>query len=132
MYRIKYFILCIASMFLGLASRKFGDVLPELIAEYSGDILWALMIYWGFRFLLPSISKTHSMIMAAFFSYGIELSQLSQLSWLVYLRNTTLGALILGKGFLWTDLICYSTGIILGYFLDFKLINENKKIKHKL
>ena len=53
--RCIYLAVTFAIMVLGLASRKYGDVLPEFIAEYSGDTLWAAMVYWGIRFLFPSL-----------------------------------------------------------------------------
>ena len=47
-----YLAITSAIIVLGLASRKHGDILPEFIAEYSGDTLWAAMVYCGIRFLL--------------------------------------------------------------------------------
>lgn len=46
-----YLAITSAIIVLGLASRKHGDILPEFIAEYSGDTLWAAMVYCGIRFL---------------------------------------------------------------------------------
>ncbi len=33
-------------------------------------------------------------------------------------RHTTLGGLILGFGFLWSDLVCYALGVELGVLVD--------------
>jgi hypothetical protein len=44
----------------------------------------------------------------------VELSQLYHAPWIDSIRQTTLGGLALGLGFLWTDLICYSAGIAIG------------------
>lgn len=44
------------------------------------------------------------------FFYGIELSQLYHALWIDAIRNTTLGGLIIGFGFLWSDLVCYTIG----------------------
>jgi len=43
-----------------------------------------------------------------------RLSQLYQPPWIHRLRDTTLGALTLGFGFKWTDLLCYAAGVALG------------------
>ena len=34
--------------------------------------------------------------------------------WIDNLRQTTLGGLVLGFGFLWSDIFCYTIGIIIG------------------
>lgn len=97
---------------------KYGDVLPEFIAEYSGDTLWAAMVYWGIRFLFPSISIVKSVVISLLFSYCIEISQLYQADWANIVRSTTLGALIFGHGFLWSDMICYTVGGLLSAAID--------------
>ena len=55
---------------------------------------------------------------ALIFSYSIEISQLYQAPWINAVRNTKIGALALGHGFLWSDLICYTVGIALGVLLE--------------
>lgn len=42
-----YLAITSAIIVLGLASRKHGDILPEFIAEYSGDTLWVAMVLWN-------------------------------------------------------------------------------------
>lgn len=116
--RLKYFSLTILTMVLGLLSRKFMAYLPNLIAPYLGDALWATMVYFGFRFLFPKSKIKICFLIAIIFSFGIEISQLYQAQWINNIRATTLGALILGHGFLWSDLICYTIGVLIGYFID--------------
>lgn len=116
--RLKYFSLTILTMILGLLSRKFMAYLPNLIAPYLGDVLWATMVYFGFRFLFPKNKAEICFLIAIIFSFAIEISQLYQAQWINNIRSTTLGALILGHGFLWSDLICYTIGVSIGYFTD--------------
>ena len=47
-------------------------------------------------------------------AFAVEASQLYQAAWLNEVRRTTLGALLLGRGFLWSDLVCYAVGIFAG------------------
>lgn len=117
--RILYFISITLTLALGLLSRSQWITLPPFLAAYSGDTLWAMMIYWGIRFLFPKQPFAKSAIFALSFSFVIEFSQLYQADWINDLRSNKLGALILGHGFLWTDLICYSVGVELGVFIDF-------------
>ncbi|MBC6003792.1 MAG: DUF2809 domain-containing protein [Paeniclostridium sordellii] len=116
--RIRYFIITIIIMFMGLLSRKFMFIFPRNIAPFIGDMLWAMMVYFGFRFLFPKLNITKSLVLAFLFSFSIEISQLYQAQWINNIRNTIIGGLILGHGFLFEDLISYSIGIILGCVVD--------------
>lgn len=116
--RIAYVITIIITIFLGLASRKWSLFLPLFVAQNSGDVLWAIMVYFGFRFLLIRKSTFIAILLSFLFSFSIEFSQLYQEDWINQIRATTLGALILGKGFLTEDLIRYTTGIVIAAVLD--------------
>lgn len=118
MKRIIYLLTIVFLILIGLASRKYGDLLPSFVAENAGDTLWAMMVYFGFRFLLVRKSILTAVWLSLLFSFGIEFSQLYQASWINQIRGTVLGALVLGKGFLIVDLIRYTIGIIIGSLLD--------------
>lgn len=119
--RVIYLLLTLAIMCLGLASRKYIDYLPSFLGKYSGDTLWAAMVYLGLAFLFNRFNIKKITILALIFSYGIEISQLYQANWINEIRNTLIGSLILGRGFLFSDLICYTVGIFIGIIID-KLI----------
>lgn len=93
-------------------------VFPTMIAPFVGDMLWAMMVYFGLRLLFPNLSILKSLCIAIVFSFSIELSQLYQANWINEIRSTTLGGLVLGHGFLFEDLISYSIGIIIGGLVD--------------
>lgn len=116
--RIGYLVAVVLTILFGLASRKFSQLLPVFVAENAGDALWAMMVYFGFRFLIIRRSLQTAIILSLLFSYSIEFSQLYQASWINNLRSTLLGSLILGKGFLTVDLFRYTAGIIFATFLD--------------
>ena len=123
--RLLYLILTIIVMILGLLSRKISG-LPKIIELYSGDILWALMVFLIIAFIFNKKSTIFIISWAIIFSYSIEISQLYHAPWIDAIRNTTLGGLILGFGFLWSDLICYTIGIIIGIILE-KLLNKKRR-----
>ena len=62
------------------------------------------------------------------FSYCIEISQLYQADWINAIRGTTLGALVLGHGFLWSDILCYTVGVGLAILIDFTLFINKEYI----
>ena len=112
-------------MILGLLSRKISG-LPKIIELYSGDILWALMVFLIIAFIFNKKPTIFTISWAIIFSYSIEISQLYHAPWIDAIRNTTLGGLILGFGFLWSDLICYTIGIIIGIIIE-KLLNKKRR-----
>ncbi|MGM9986087.1 MAG: DUF2809 domain-containing protein [Bacillaceae bacterium] len=116
--RAGYFIVTLVVMLMGLLSRKFMFLFPTAIAPFIGDVLWAMMIYYGFRFLIPTWKLANCFSIAIIFSFCIEITQLYQADWINHIRATTLGGLVLGYGFLWEDLLSYSIGIVLGLIID--------------
>lgn len=105
-------------MLLGLMSRAEGIVLPEFFDAYSGDTLWALMVYWLVRAFFPWCELLKTAFLSACFAYAIEFSQFYHAPWIDDIRSSVLGGLVLGFGFKLSDLACYSVGILLGYALD--------------
>lgn len=103
---------------LGLGSRRFGAYLPDFIATYAGDTLWALAAFLGVGLVLPRASTVRVGLLALVVSLGVELSQLYHAPWLDSIRGTTVGGLLLGFGFLWSDLICYGVGVGLGVVIE--------------
>lgn len=104
--RIHNFCWFMIIILLGLLSRKI-----TFLPLCTGDILWGIMIFFliSFLFLEKSICKIASISLAT--CYIVEFSQLIQIPWLNQVRSTKLGHLVLGQGFLWSDLVAYTLGI---------------------
>lgn len=119
--RLLYATFTIIVIILGLSSRKLAFELPTLLNNYLGDALWALMIFIGFGFLFPKIETKKLAFISLMFCYGIEISQLYHAEWIDSIRATTLGGLVLGYGFLWSDLVAYTIGVGVGFFFEFIL-----------
>lgn len=123
--RILYLILVALTIVLGILSRKM-----EGIPAGIGDTLYAVMTYFGMRFIFVNHNKKTALIFALFFCYCIELQQIYKADWIVQIRKTSLGHYVLGQGFLWSDLGFYSIGILVAYLSDLILIktpNTNLK-----
>jgi Protein of unknown function (DUF2809) len=103
---------------MGIGSRRYADALPGFIASYAGDTFWALAAFLGFGLIRPRASTRTIAVLAMTFSVAIELSQLYRAPWIDSIRHTTLGALTLGFGFLWSDLACYAVGVGCGVVID--------------
>ncbi|AJH74685.1 DUF2809 domain-containing protein [Bacillus tropicus] len=124
--RLLYAMFTILVIILGLSSRKFAFALPALLNDYLGDALWALMIFIGFGFLFPKIEMKKLAFISLMFCYGIEVSQLYHAEWIDSIRATTLGGLVLGYGFLWSDLVAYTIGVGVGMFCEFMLRKKKR------
>ena len=124
------FVVIVLSAILGIGSRKYGNYLPNFMAEYTGDTMWALAFYALFRMLFSRKRNWEIALLTFDFSCLIELSQLWHPFWLEKIRSTIIGGLLLGFGFRYTDLFCYFAGCLLG-FLIFSLgksRRSNKKL----
>lgn len=116
--RLLYGLMIVIVITLGLLSRKMAYAIPEIINAYLGDALWALMIFIGFGFIFKDMETKKIALMAITFCYLIEISQLYHAPWIDSIRKTTLCGLVLGYGFLWSDLIAYAIGIAVGVILE--------------
>ena len=116
--RFLYVIAALIVIILGLASRKMASDLPEIVNMYLGDALWALMIYLYVAIIFKTLSIKWVVISSLLFCYLIELSQLYHAPWIDQIRNTRLGGLVLGFGFLWSDILAYTMGVGIGILLE--------------
>jgi hypothetical protein len=113
-----YALLMLIVIALGLSSRMYASYLPLFIASYAGDTLWALQVFLTIGFIFPSKPTIKVAVIALVFAFFIEISQLFHPLWLDEIRQYRLAALILGYSFLWSDLVCYSIGVILGIIAE--------------
>ncbi len=119
--RLPYACAAILVIGPGLFTRSRWMPRPNFVAEYGGDTLWALLVFWIVCFLFPAMSTARVAIAAGIFSAAIEFSQILHAPWLDALRSTLFGRLVLGQGFLWSDLVCYAAGIAIGVLIEFAL-----------
>lgn len=111
--RIHYLFFIILTIGVGLFSRS--RFIPDLIYPYLGDLLYCLMFYFIIGFLFPKMKPVNVLLYCVAICFVIEISQLIKVDWLNKIRDTTLGKLTLGSGFLWSDLVSYSLGGLLGF-----------------
>jgi hypothetical protein len=85
--------------------------LPDSINLGLGDTLWAVMVYLLIATVFCRWSIVRTALVALPFCYLIEISQLYHAPWIDAIRATRLGGLVLGFGFLWSDIISYTLGV---------------------
>jgi hypothetical protein len=80
-------------------------------------------------FLLPKQRIFHTALTALVLSTLIEISQLYHAAWIDAIRGYKVGGLILGYGFLWSDIICYAFGIGLGVLFEFIYYSKRRLVR---
>ena len=102
----------------GLATRT--PVVSDwpIIGTYGGDGAWTMAACGGLRAVLPGRSSVVIAAAGLAASFMVEASQTVSIEWLDHFRETRIGALLVGRGFLWSDLAAYSVGAAISWILD--------------
>ena len=115
------FIAIVATIALGLGSRKITGLFPAVLGKYPGDALWSLMVYWGIAWFIPNTSIKKVGVLALLVAYADEISQLYQAPWFNAIRRTPVGHLVLGSAFSWLDMLAYTVGVASGATIEYFL-----------
>ena len=117
--RILYLSLLAPVIWIGLASRSPAAAQwPVFLATYTGDTLWAFMLYLLVGGAFPKWSTLRVASIVLGYAYAIEFGQLIQAPWLEEIRHTWVGSMAMGHGFVWSDFPCYTIGVLMGVGLD--------------
>jgi len=116
--RLVYLSIALITIVTGLLVRHRQDLFQDIVNLYLGDVLYAFMMYYLISFMQPHIKSFHRAVIALVTCYAIEAFQLVEAPWATALRTTILGRLVLGWGFLWSDLLAYFIGIVLAFYSD--------------
>jgi hypothetical protein len=76
------------------------------------------MVFVGLGLLAPQWSSFRVAVATLVACYSIESSQLYHAPWIDTLRHTRVGGLVLGYGFLWSDVACYTVGVALSFMFE--------------
>ena len=111
---------------LGLATRRYPTAFPEIVARYAGDTLWAVVAFCLCACIAPGARTSRLAALALGIAFMVELSQLLRWDWLEAVRDTRPGALALGHGFLWSDLACYTVGVLGAVVVDLAVLRVTR------
>jgi hypothetical protein len=117
--RAIHLVLIAVTIPLGLGSRMRGLPMPSLVRTYGGDVLSATCIFFGVRYVAHQRSLLRCSAIGFIICVLIELQQLYTGKWLVHLRDDTPLGILLGHGFLWSDIACYAVGTAIGAAISF-------------
>lgn len=116
-YRIALLIgiVCIIPFGYGVRfSRSLNaPLLQDIVGAVCYQILWMMIV----AFIRPQLSLAKCALGVFVASSAIEFLQLWKSPFLLALRATWVGRVILGTTFLWADFPPYALGCLLGFFL---------------
>jgi hypothetical protein len=114
-FNLKYFaltvLLFITEMLIALYMHD------AFIRPYGGDVLVGILIYCFVKsFLDTPIIPTALIVLV--FCYAIEILQYFHYVELLGLQNSKLARIVLGTGFSWIDMLCYTAGMFIVLLLE--------------
>ena len=109
--RLLYAALAAITVAVGLAVHYTTAGLAPAARDVVGDALWAMMIFWISGIFNPRARVASRAAAAVAVCFAVEASQLLETKWLIAVRNTTPGHLVLGNGFDPRDLVAYFAGV---------------------
>ncbi|PZR15112.1 MAG: DUF2809 domain-containing protein [Flavobacterium psychrophilum] len=130
--RFIFLIVSFLTIVTGLFDRLKKQWFPDIVNLYLGDILYAFMMFYIVSFCVPYKNKKARAVTALLICYCIEALQLYQAEWIIAIRHTIPGKLVLGSGFLWSDILAYTIGITAAFifekFMLFRGSSEDKNL----
>jgi len=92
-------------------------VRDAFIRPYGGDFLVVILLYYLVR-TFYNTSAIKVAIGVLIFSYIVEVLQYFQIVNLLGLKGNRPAEIIIGTGFSWEDMVAYTLGIMLVYWID--------------
>ena len=125
---LHYSVLVVATILLGLLSRKYDDYLPFPLHKNAGDLLWAVMAYWIIAIVLWK--KTSDVVagVTALVCVVVESLKLVHHPAMDTIRNLPGARLIFGFVFGWQNLFYYVIGILIAYGIEKGLIKPDSSV----
>jgi hypothetical protein len=94
---------------------RFSPFLPEVIRDLGGNIAYETLLILLVLFVKSSANRSNVAIGVFLVTCALEFLQLNRSPWLQAIRGTTIGRLILGTDFVWSDFIGYAIGCYCGW-----------------
>lgn len=133
--RLIYATALVCLCVVAIAVRKAHGEAPNFFNSYFPDAAWTMAVYCLLGLLFDR-SPLCNLVGSLAISYLVELSQLWHPAFLETIRATRVGGLVLGYGFLWSDLLCYSVGALVSFVVHALVQTcarkgeEDKETKH--
>jgi len=101
-------------------------VKDNFIRPYGGDFLVVILIYFFLRTFWNAKLKTIAWSVLIFV-YAVEIAQYFDIVGILGFEGNRSAEIIIGTSFSWEDMLAYTLGVALVYFLDVKGVFEMKE-----
>ena len=109
-FNLKYFVLAILLFITEVLIALYMH--DAFIRPYGGDVLVGILIYCFVKsFLNTAIVPTAVTVLV--FCYAIEIGQYFHYVELLGLQSSKLARIVMGVGFSWIDMLCYTAGMLI-------------------
>lgn len=88
-----------------------------IIRPYGGDVLVGILVYCFLKSFLNS-PVIPTVLAVLVFCYVIEMLQYFNYVTVLGLQNSRLACMVLGTGFSWIDMLCYTGGMLIVLLLE--------------
>lgn len=122
-FNLKYFALTVLLFITEVLIALYMH--DAFIRPYGGDVLVGILVYCFVKsFLNTPVIPTALMVLA--FCYTIEILQYFNYVNLLGLQNSKLARIVLGTGFSWIDMVCYTAGMLIVILVE-RVIRSEKR-----
>lgn len=115
--KLIYGVLFVFCTWLAITTRAHAAWFHPLVVKYGGDIIWAGMFLFFMRIFFSTVVLWKLALVCYALGVADEVLQLYHAPWIEAIRHTRIGGLVLGYGFLWSDIVCYAIGVLMAYLL---------------
>ena len=99
----------------------------DFIRPYFGDVLVVILIYCTIKSFIKA-SVLSVAIFTLLFSFTIETMQYFKIVKLLGMQHSKLANTVIGNSFSWIDILAYTVGIIIVFFIE-QMVNNKLKTK---
>ena len=99
----------------------------DFIRPYFGDVLVVILIYCTIKSFIKA-SVLSVAIFTLLFSFTIETMQYFKIVKLLGMQHSKLANTVIGNSFSWIDILAYTLGIIIVFFIE-QMVNNKSKTK---
>jgi hypothetical protein len=108
-FKRNYFLMTLVLLLIEIIIGAFMH--DRFIRPYAGDFLVVILLYTFVRAFF-NLQVIPAALVVLLFSYFVEWTQYLKLADHLQLSHHSLSRVLLGDYFTWTDILCYTAGII--------------------
>lgn len=116
-YRLALLVGMVCIIPLGYFVRFSKGLKAPLLQDIGGSLAYQILLMFGVAFLFPRLSLAKCALGVFAFSCAVEFLQLWQAPFILAVRATWPGRVILGSTFIWADFPPYALGCGIGWLL---------------